>query len=234
MLELFDGCPDPNPSWLRANDRGMPRLRPAAPTAVAAVVGALLWTTTPWVESAVLGDRPYVGTAFDVPLLAGWLLMIASLAGDHAALADRGGRTGRVGLGFAGAGMALIAAVYARRVLTFGRAGFRAVPATGEAPAGLLLTYAVVVGFAATLAGVGLLGVGLRGSGAGHVTIVLLLAAPAVPAVLVVLLLARLLPTPLGRLLVSTNAVLVPLGVAWLALGRLLWRRSRRLPAGSD
>jgi hypothetical protein len=124
--------------------------------------------------------------------------------------------------------MALVAAVYARAVLAFGRAGFRTVPAVGEDPAGLLVTSTVVVGFAATLAGAGLLGVALRRADFGDAGAVLLLAAPAVPAALVVLRLAALLPTWVGRLVVSTNAALVPLGVAWLALGRLLWRRPPR------
>jgi hypothetical protein len=195
--------------------------------AVAAVVGSLLWSTAPWLEAAALGDRPYVATPFDVPLLVGWLLMAAGLLGVRATFGDRLGRPGRVGLAAAGVGTALVAAVYARAVLALARAGFRAVPATGEDPAGLVVTYVFVVGFAATLAGAGLLGVGLRRAGAGPAATALLFAAPAVPAALVALRLAALLPLPVGRLAVSTNAALLPLGVAWLALGRLLWRRSR-------
>lgn len=194
--------------------------------AVAAVVGSLVWTTTPWIDRALLGDRPYVATAFDVPLLVGWLLMAVGLAGAHAAVGDRVGRAGRAGLATAGAGMALVATVYARAVAAFVRAGFRAVPATGEDPAGLLVTYAVLVGFAATLAGTGLLGLGLRRADLGGPGTVLLLAAPTVPAALVGLRAVALLPLPVGRLVVSTTAALVPLGLAWLALGRLLWHRA--------
>lgn len=36
-----------------------------------AVSGSLLWMATPWVETVVLGDHPYVATTVDVPLFAG-------------------------------------------------------------------------------------------------------------------------------------------------------------------
>jgi hypothetical protein len=36
-----------------------------------AVSGSLLWMATPWVETVVLGDHPYVATTIDVPLFAG-------------------------------------------------------------------------------------------------------------------------------------------------------------------
>lgn len=97
---------------------------------------------------------------------------------------------------------------------------------------GLLVISTVVVGFAATLAGVGLLGGALRRADFWDTGVILLLAAPAVPAVLVTLRLAALLPTQVGWLVVSTNAALVPLRVAWLTLGRLLWRRPLREGGG--
>lgn len=51
----------------------------------------------------------------------------------------------------------------------------------------------------------------------------LLLLAPAVPLILLVLDLLFNLPLALGRLVVSTNAVLAPFGLGWLALGVTVW-----------
>jgi hypothetical protein len=109
-----------------------------------------------------------------------------------------------------------VAALLVRRVLVFVRAGLRAAPATGEDPAGLVLTFATLVGVALVLVGGGLLGVALRRLGgrparAGTV----LLAAPLVA----VARLSGTLPLPVGRLLVRTNAVLLPFALGWAALG---------------
>jgi hypothetical protein len=55
-----------------------------------------------------------------------------------------------------------------------------------------------------------------------------LLSAPAVPLFLVVVRVLSVLPLPVGRLVVSTNAALLPLCIGWLALGRHVWMHSKR------
>jgi hypothetical protein len=208
----------------------------------AAVAGAVAWTATPWFRRLVLGDRPYVGTAFDVASLAGWVLMAAGLVGAHTAFRADYGRSGRVAVGTTAAGMALVAALLGRSVAAFVGAGLRAVPATGEDPAGLVLSVAAFLGLALTVAGAGLLGVALRrATGEWTPASVLLVAALAVPVLGTALRLAGALPRPVGRLLVRTNLALVPLGAAWVALGVAVRRRGptggageRTGPAGDD
>ena len=194
---------------------------------VAAALGALVWTAMPWLQTAALGTRPYVGTAFDVGSLAGWLLMAGGLVGFHLGFGDRYGRVGRVSVGSTAVGMAVVALLYLRSVLAFVRAGFRAVPATGEDPSGLVPAWAFLLGFGLVLAGSGGLGLSLRRvDGRLTPTAGLLVLAAALPAVAVGLRFGSALPLPLGRLLVGTNAALVPLGAAWVALGYRAWAES--------
>lgn len=195
---------------------------------VAAAAGGLLWTATPWAQAAVLGDRPYVASAFDVASLAGLLLMAVGLVGVRAAFGPRYGRPGRVGVGATAAGVALVAAPTLRSVLRFAAASFRAVPATGEDPAGLVVTWATLLGLTLAVCGAGALGVALRrAADAPTVVVVLLLAAPVVPALVVAASLVSALPPSVGRPVVRTNAVLVPFGLGWAALGATVWARSR-------
>ena len=195
---------------------------------VGAALGALLWTAMPWAERVALGTRPYVGTAFDVGSLAGWLLMFGGLVGAHRVFGDRYGRLGRASTGAVGVGMVLVAALLLRSALAFARAGFRPVPATGEDPAWLVLSLVFLVGYGLVLLGAGGLGVALRRTGdrpafaAG-----LLVLAAVVPFVAVGLRLGSLLPLLLGRLLVGTNAAFVPFGAAWAALGYRVWSEAR-------
>jgi hypothetical protein len=195
---------------------------------VGAVLGALLWTAMPWAGRAVLGTRPYVGTAFDVGSLAGWLLMLGGLAGAHRVFGDRYGRLGRASAGATGVGMVLVAGLLLRAVLAFVRAGFRPVPATGEDPAGLVLSLAFLLGYGLVLVGAGGLGVALRRAEARPALAAgLLVLAALVPFAAVGLRLGSLLPLPVGRLLVGTNAAFVPFGVAWTALGYRVWSGAR-------
>ena len=202
--------------------------RRVALTGVAAVVGAAVWIVTPWAQAAVYGDRPYVATAFDAASLLAWLLMAAGLVGVHAAVGERYGRLGRASLGATAAGMAVLAALSLRSVVVLVGAGFRAVPATGEAPAGLVLTWATLLGFGLAFAGAGGLGYSLRRVGAVPPVVAgLLLAAPVVPLVAVALRFTAGVPVWVGRLLVTTNVALVPFGVGWAALGATLAARAQ-------
>jgi hypothetical protein len=182
-------------------DGGLRALTPWS--GVAAPVGAVLVLGTPWVREAVLGTRPYLASGFDGGLLVGWALMLVGLAGVHAVFGTEFDLPGRLGAGATAAGMALLAELLFRRVVAFAAAGFRVVPASGEDAAGLLLTLASVLGFSLTLLGAVGLGLALR----------------------------RVEDPPpvrhVGRTLFGTNAVLVPLGAAWLSLGALVWSRSR-------
>jgi len=196
---------------------------------VGAIVGSLVWMATPWVQTAVLGDRPYVASVFDVTSFGGWALMLVGLVGYHSAFRDEHGRVGRIGVGLTGIGMVLVALLELRSVATFVGAGFRAVPATGEDPAGLVVTLGFVLGLGCTVVGAGVIGVAWRRAGTATTTgALLLLSAPTVPLFLVVLRVLTVVPLPVGRLVVSTNAALLPLGISWLALGRLVLRRSTR------
>lgn len=195
---------------------------------VAAAVGGLLWAVTPWVRAAVLGDRPYVASAFDAASLAGWALMAAGLVGARKAFGDRYGRLGRVGVGTTAAGMALAAVPLVRSVLAFVDAGFRAVPATGEDPAGLVVTWTTILGLGLAVGGAGALGLALRRlADPPTAAVALLLAAPTVPAAAVTLRLLSALPVPVGRVAVRTNVSLLPFAFGWVALGAAVWSRSR-------
>lgn len=213
------GTPDRDHRWLPWSGAG-------------AVLGALLWTTMPWLQTVAMGTRPYVGTAYDVGALAGWLLMAGGLVGAHRLFRDRYGRLGRVAVVTTGAGVAVVAALHLRSALAFVRAGFRPVHATGEDPAGLVLSLAFLLGFGLVLVGVGGLGIALwrledRPTLAG-----LLVLAAVVPFAAVGLRVGSALPVPVGRLLVGTNAAFVPLGVAWAALGYAVWSASGRSVTG--
>lgn len=206
-------------------DRGRPRLPWMG---LGAALGALVWLAMPWLQGATLGTRPYVGTAFDVGSLAGWLLMAGGLIGFHLAYGDRYRRLGRVSAGTTATGMGLVALLYVRSVLAFVRAGLRPVPATGEDPAGLVLTWAFLLGFGLVLAGTGGLGLALRRvDGRLTPTAGLLVLAAVLPAVAVALRFGAVLPLPVGRLLVGTNAAFVPLGAAWVAIGYRVWEAYR-------
>jgi hypothetical protein len=184
---------------------------------------------------AVFGTRPYVATVFDLVGWVGWLLMAAGLAGFHSMFGSRYGRLGHVGVWTTGVGMALVALVQTRAVLAFVDAGFRAVPATGEDPAGLVVTLTLVLGLTLAVSGAGVLGVTLsRLEVRPSSTAILLVAAAVVPALAVSLRHLSLLPTPLGMLLLRANLVHVPFGVGWMALGRLVWTVSRKPEVGQD
>jgi hypothetical protein len=198
-------------------------LDPAARRGLAAAVGAIVWTAVPWLERAAYGTRPYVATGFDGVAFVGVVLMAVGLAGVRTRFGARFGRPGRIGLGLVAVGLVLVGAVRARSVVVLVAEGLRAVPATGESPAGLVLTWATLLGYGCALAGAGLLGLALRRiDRRPRPTVALLVAAPLVPAVAVGLRLLGVLPLPLGRLLVGTNAALVPFGLGWAALGRLV------------
>lgn len=207
--------------------------RRVAWSGLAATAGGLLWTATPWAQAAVLGDRPYVASAFDVASLAGLLLVAVGLVGVRGVFGPRYGRPGRVGVGATAAGVVLVAVPTLRSALRFAAAGFRAVPAAGEGPAGLVVTWASLLGLTLAVCGAGALGVALRRvADPPRVAVVPLLAAPVVPAVVVGASLLPALPPSVGRLVVRTNAVLVPLGLGWAALGATVWVRSR--PGGAE
>jgi hypothetical protein len=178
---------------------------------------------TPWVQTAALGTRPYVASIFDVSSFAGWLLMVAGLVGVYATFNDRFDRLGRGSVTTTAVGMALMLGLFFRRVVLFVDAGFRAIPATGEDPAGLLLSTTTVLGLALTVIGAGGIGLALRRSGISPaITSRLLLLAPILPGTLIVFDQLVGLPLPIGRLLVRTNVVLVPFGLGWIALGLLV------------
>jgi hypothetical protein len=186
---------------------------------LAAVGGTVLWMAPPWVQLATLGTRPYLATPFDVVAFAGWILMATALWGVAVVF----GRVGCVGVGLQSVGMFVIGGLLVRRITIFVAEGVRAVPATGESPAGLVLTWAFLLGYACTLAGAGLLGVGLwrlgdRGLVAGR----LLVGTPPVVAVAAVLGAGSILPQPVGATLVRTNVVFLPFAAGWVALGHCL------------
>ena len=191
-----------------------------------AACGALLWTLAPARARAAYGPRPYVGTGVDLRGRGGGVGVGVGALGLGRALRPSRGRLDRAALALFGLGWAVLAGLHARSAAAYVAAGFRPVPATGEDPAGLLLTWLTLLGIAAVLLGTGALGLAVRRRGTGARTAAagwLLLAAPAVPAVLVLLDLLRAFPPVVGRVLVTTNAALVPLGVAWVAVGVLLW-----------
>ncbi|WP_058366636.1 hypothetical protein [Haloparvum sedimenti] len=190
-----------------------------------AACGALAWTLAPTLALAAYGTRPYGGTGFDLLALVGWLGVGIGALGLGRAFGPSPTRVDRAGLGLFALGWVLLAGLHARSAAAYVAAGFTPVPATGEDPAGLLLTWLFLSGYAAVLLGTGALGLAVRARGEGIRTAAgwLLLVAPAVPAVLVLLDLLRAFPPAVGRVLVTTNAALVPLGIAWIAVGVLLW-----------
>jgi hypothetical protein len=195
---------------------------------VAAVIGTILVIGTPWVQTAVLGTRPYATSVFDVSSFAGWLLMAASLVGVYVIFDDQFARLGRVSVMTTAVGMALMSVLLLRRVILFVDAGFHAIPATGEDPAGLLLSITTVLDLALTVIGAGGIGLALRRSEISPtITSQLLLLAPILPGILIVFDQLVGLPLPVGRLLVRTNVILVPFGLGWLALGLRVWVYAR-------
>jgi hypothetical protein len=197
------------------------------------VVGALLWTATPWAERAVYGDRPYVGTEFDLLSFVGLLAVGVGVAGFRAAFRSEYGRFGAVGVASTGAGVAVLAALAGRSSLAVVAAGFGAVPATGEDPAGLLLTLAWVLGVGLATLGAGALGAALRRlTGRWTLAAASLLSGLAVPVLVLLLRALSLLPLAVGALVVRTNVVFLPLGLGWVALGAAV--RSRVRVGGSE
>lgn len=195
---------------------------------VAAIVGLLVSIGMPWMQTAVLGTRPYVTSVFDLGSLAGWVLMLVGLGGVYATFNDQFGRLGRVSVGTTAVGMLLVAALLFRRVILLVNSGFLAVPATGEDPASLLLSTATVLGLGLTVIGTGGIGFALHWiENTPTITSWLLLLAPAVPLFLSVVNVLFDLPLSLGRLFVTTNVVLVPFSLGWLALGVTVWSRTQ-------
>ncbi|AUV83378.1 hypothetical protein C2R22_18440 [Salinigranum rubrum] len=195
-------------------------------TGAGAVVGTVLWFAMPWFALVRFGTRPYVATGFDVGSFVGWLLMAGGLVGAWFRFGGRLGRAGRFGFGLTAVGMVLVAGLLGRRVVVFVGAGFRAVPATGEDPAGLLLTWAFLLGFGLVFVGVGLLGVGLRRLAASPpLTASVLAVTPLLTTLLVGLRFLSALPLSFGTALVRTNLAFLPLTVGWVLLGRLVATR---------
>lgn len=195
---------------------------------LAAVIGAGVVIGTPPVRTAVLGTRPYAASVFDVVSLGGWLLMLAGLAGVYATFGARFARLGRGSVATTAAGMGLLSVLLCRRVARFVAAGFRAVPATGEDPAGLLLSLATVLGLGLVISGTGGLGLALRRTeDPPEVTSRLLLLAPVLPSALLGLDRTVGLPPSVGRVVVSPSAVLLPFGLGWVALGLVVWIEAR-------
>lgn len=208
--------------------RTLSRHRLVAWSGVAASVGAILWAAMPWLQLATLGTRPYVATGFDVVALAGWSLMAAGLAGARSCFGEHLDQVGGVGIGLSAVGMFMVAALQLRRVIVFAGAGFRPVPATGENPAGLVLTWAFLLGFGLTLAGAGLLGVSLRRLGRRcSLTGGLLVVAPLFVVLVAGLGIGSLLPLPVRRVIVRTNLVFVPFAISWVVFGRSVYTASR-------
>jgi hypothetical protein len=174
-------------------------------------------------EPVVFGTRPYDATTFDVLRLLGWTLMMGGVSGVPATLGDQYGRTGRIGLGLIASGMVLVAGLHIRAVSILVSAGFRAVPATGEQT---LVLFAAYGGYGLVIGGSALLGTALwRTSDCPIITAALLVFAAVLPVG--ILLPFDVLPSMLRMLLLQSNNLLVPFGVAWTALGVLLLRRTR-------
>jgi hypothetical protein len=107
----------------------------------AILVGALCWTLIPWVQLATYGTRPYVGIPSDVGVLAGLLLVGGGLIGARQVLGSAADRLGRVAVGATAVGLGCLSLLALRAVWAVVEAGIRPVPATGEDPAGLVLTW---------------------------------------------------------------------------------------------
>jgi len=191
---------------------------------ISAIVGAFCWIASLLLEPFVFGTRPYDATVFDVFRLLGWTLMIGGAVGVPATLGDQYGRIGRIGLGVVASGMVLVAGLHVRAVTALVSAGFRVVPATGENTLVLVATYG---GYSLVVVGAGLLGIALwREPDRPTSTAVLLVFAGVLPVGM--LLPYDVLPAVLRMLLLQSNTLLVPFGVAWAALGVLVHRRARR------
>ena len=191
---------------------------------ISAVVGTFCWIASSLLEPAVFGTRPYDATVFDVFRLLGWALMICGVIGVPTTLGDQYERVSRIGLRVVASGMVLIAGLHVWAVTVLVSAGFRAVPATGENTLVLIAAYG---GYSLVVVGAGLLGIGLwRDPDRPTITAVLLVFAAVLPVGM--LLPYDVLPAALRMLLLQSNNLLVPFGVAWAALGFLVHRRARR------
>lgn len=189
-----------------------------------AVVGTFCWTAASLLEPVVFGTRPYDATVFDVFRLLGWTLMIGGIIGASATLGDQYERVGRIGLGAVASGMVLVAGLHVRAVTVLVSAGFRAVPATEENTLVLIAAYG---GYSLVVVGAGLLGIALwRVSDRPTITALLLVFAAVLPVG--TLLSHDVLPAMLRMLLLQSNNLFVPFGVAWAALGVLVHRRAGR------
>ncbi|OYR55579.1 hypothetical protein [Halorubrum sp. Eb13] len=187
-------------------------------------MGVFCWTASSLLEPVVFGTRPYDATVFDVFRLLGWTLMIGGVIGVPATLGDQYGRIGRIGLGVVASGMVLVAGLHVRAVTASVSAGFRVVPAAGENTLFLIAAYG---GYSLVVVGAGLLGIGLwKDPDRPTITAVLLVFAAVLP--MGMLLPYDVLPAALRMLLLQSNNLLVPFGVAWAALGGLVHRRARR------
>ena len=136
--------------------------------------------------------------------------MIGGAVGVPATLGDQYGRIGRIGLGVVASGMVLVAGLHVRAVTALVSAGFRVVPATGENTLVLVATYG---GYSLVVVGAGLLGIALwREPDRPTSTAVLLVFAGVLPVGM--LLPYDVLPAVLRMLLLQSNTLLVPFGVA--------------------
>lgn len=189
-----------------------------------AVVGAAIWVAMPWLQHLSFGTRPSVATGFDVGSLVGWLLMGGGLVGVRTVFHDRYGRLGRVAVGLLGVGMVVVAGLLFRPMMVFVGAGLRPVPATGEDPAGLVLTWVFLLGIGLVIAGTGLLGVALwRVDSSFSLTAGVLVTTPVLLLLTIGLRALSVLPTPVGAVLVGTNVAFVPFAVGWALLGWLVY-----------
>ncbi|WP_324759298.1 hypothetical protein [Haloarcula montana] len=194
--------------------------RAVAWSGVGAAVGAVCWMTMPWLQIVTFGSRPYVGTVYDIGSLLGLGLLLAGVAGLSTVI-GRPGRTGRVALGATGLGLCCLGVLAAESVAAYVAAGFVPVPATGGDPAGLVRTWLAITGYALALSGTGLIGVVLhRRPDPSAVTVALCLLTPVVPVLVV--LAGTTLPLPVWMVVVRTSALVLPFGVAWVALGRVV------------
>jgi hypothetical protein len=120
--------------------------------------------------------------------------------------------------------MVLVAGLHVRAVTALVSAGFQAVPATGENTLVLIAAYG---GYSLVVVGAGLLGIALlREPDRPTITAVLLIFAAVLPVG--ILLPYDVLPAMLRMLLLQSDNLLVPFGLAWAALGVLVHRRARR------
>lgn len=184
----------------------------------------------PWVQTAVPGTRPYVTSISDIGSLIGWVLLLLSLVGVYMTFKKQFSWFGRAAVGMTATGMLLITGLLVRRAVLFVEAGFQAIPATGENPAGLGLSTVTILGLLFTVVGTGCLGLILRRvENCPAATTWLLLLAPILPLGVVVTNHIFDFPVVLGRIVVSTNALVISFGLGWIALGMTVSLRTRRL-----